>query len=176
MISVGKFKARATGNVVLGESAKKGTPFIELYFRVVDGDAAGEEVRWTGYFSDKTKERTIESLQFCGWAGDDLSEFADGELHGLDASDVQITIEHEEYTTDSGEQRRSPRVAWVNKLGGYLNVQSAMKKDAAAAFAERMRGIVLKMRDKNLGKGDDSFPHGENVPKQTGTGGARKGW
>lgn len=176
-ITEGKYKARATGEVVLGNSAKKGTPFIECYFEILDGDNKGGKVRWTSYFSDKTAERTIEAMQIAGWDGEDLSEFGDGGLHGLDKNEVEIVVELEEYEVE-GEKRTSPRVQWVNKLGGYLNVQNAMGPEQAASFGEKMKGLVLKVRSKKPTQGDGTdFPHGANAlaeePKKTGTGGRR---
>ena len=170
-----RYKARATGSVVLGTSAEKRTPFIEFYFRITEGENAGGEVRWTGFFGERSAARTIESLQFCGWEGDDLGEFADGELHGLDRNEVEIVVQFEEYEKD-GERRVTPRVAWVNRLGGYLNVQNAMSKDEAKAFGERMKGLVLKTKAKKSPaeqrEESDSFDFGANVgpSKATGTG------
>lgn len=177
MITDGKYKARATGNVVLGKSAKKETPFIELYFEITEGEQAGGKARWTGYFADKSSERTIEALQIAGWQGEDLAEFSDGGLHGLDANEVEIVVELEEYEHE-GETRTSPRVQWVNRLGGYLNVQNKMTSEAAESFGEKMKGLVLKMKSKKPEAGDGTdFPHGANAPadeqKKTGTGGRR---
>lgn len=183
-ITNGKYKARANGEVVLGKSAEKKTPFIELYFVITEGENAGGEVRWTGYFSEKTAERTIQSLQHCGWQGEDPSEFADGDLHGLDANEVEIVVELEEYEKD-GERRTAPRVQWVNRLGGYLNVQNAMSKDEAKSFGESMRGLVLKMKKKapppNPGNPGTDFNFGANAnqsgqAEKAAAAGQRKGW
>lgn len=177
MIKDGKYKARATGQVVLGTSSKAKTPFIELYFRISEGEHEGEEARWTGYFGPKSSERTIESLQLCGWEGDDVGEFADSELHGLDANEVQIVVELEEYETEDGERKATPRVQWVNKLGGYLNVQNAMPASEAASFGERMKGLVLKLK-KAKGiptDADADFAFGANAPPQKASG-TKKGW
>lgn len=176
-ITNGKYKARATGQVVLGTSSKAKTPFIECYFKLVGGENDGSEVRWTGYFGGQSAERTIESLQHCGWQGDDVSEFADGELHGLDSNDVEVVVELETYEKD-GESRTSPRVQWVNKTGGYLNVQNAMTKSEAANFGEAMKGLVLKLKAKKPAPSEAAdFPHGANAPAATkATGTTRKGW
>lgn len=172
----GRYKARAIAPVNLGTSKEKGTPFVECYFEITDGENKGGRARWTAYFTEKSAERTIESLQIAGWGGDDVGEFADGELHGLDANEVEIVVELEEYEKD-GEKRVTPRVQWVNRLGGYLNVQNAMTKEAAASFGDRMKGLVLKVREKSgskpAGDGTD-FNYGANAkdappPKATGT-------
>ncbi len=153
-ITAGMYKARVDGECVLGESAKKGTPFIEFNLRLSEGDNKGGYVRYTGYFSENTNERTIQSLQICGWAGDDIGEFADGKLHGLDANEVSIVVELEEYEVikdgvATGEKRTSPRVAWINRSGGFLNTAAKMDPGKAARFGETMRGIVLKAKEKN---------------------------
>ncbi len=168
-ITNGTYRAKASGEVVLGSSSKKGTPFIECYFEITKGDNLGGKVRWTAYFSEKTNERTIESLQYCGWKGDDLSEFSDGKLHGLDSNEVEIVVELEEYQDAEGNPKHSPKVQWVNRSGGYLNVASAMNSEAAQSFGERMRGLILAMKAKkpqDAGSGTD-FPHGANAPSTT---------
>jgi hypothetical protein len=165
MISDGRYRARAVGEVVLGESSEKKTPFIEFYFQITEGENKGGQAKWSGYFGPKSSERTIEALGHCGWKGEDLSEFADNGLHGLDANEVEVVIELEEYENKDGEKKTSPRVAWVNALGGRVNVDNAMAPDAAASFGERMKGLVLKVRErKPNGAGADEFPHGANAP------------
>lgn len=167
MIAAGKYKARAVGEVVLGEtSGTPPTPYVECMFRIADGEEAGQEVRWTGYLSMKQgpsgktpAERVFESLKHCGWDSDDgaISVFADGGLHGIDTNEVEIVVEHESKEKD-GETRTYASVRWVNRLGGGgVNVQNRMSKDKADAVAERMRGLALKV----LSKGDD-FAFGAN--------------
>ncbi len=165
MITNGTYRAKASGNCVLGTSKNKGTPYLEFYFQILDGENKGGRVRWTGYFTENTSERSIQSLQVCGWQGEDLSDFEDGELHGLDACDVEIVVELEEYEDQEGNTKRSPRVQWVNRAGGFLNTESAMNPQAAKSFGDRMRGLVLKSREKNAPKGAADFPHGANDPR-----------
>lgn len=177
-ITADKYKARAVGQVVLGESGTKKTPFIEFYFEITDGENKGGQVRWTGYFpdgNDKVKKRTVESLQYCGWTGEDLAEFLDGELHGLDANEVQIDVGIEEYEKD-GEKRSAPRVQWVNKSGGFLNVQNAMSKDKAESFSDRMRGLVMKSREKIAKTDGTDFEFGENAKPDQKKASGTKGW
>ena len=164
----GRYKARAEGIVVLGNSKDKGTPFIEFYLQIAEGEEKGKRVRWTGYFTEKTQERTIDALQTCGWAGDDLSEFSDGHLHGLDANEVEIVTELEEYEKN-GEKKTTPRVKWINKSGGWVNVENAMAPDAAASFGEKMKGLVVKAREKRGTPGDGAaFNFGANEKKAAG--------
>jgi hypothetical protein len=176
MIEKGKYKGRAVGEVVLGFSKEKGTPFIECFFEVTEGRFEGERVRWTSYFTDtpdkngKTvAERTVESLQACGWMGDDVGEFADHELHGLDTHEVQIVVDVGSYQKD-GETKTAARVQWINRLQG-LNLENAMGAADAQAFGARMKGLVLALKQKKpQPAGDPSmagaeFPFGANAPK-----------
>ncbi len=149
MIQAGTYKAKVQGECVLGASNQKGTPFIEFYLTIIDGDSKGQRAKWTGYFTENTNERSIQSLQICGWSGEDLSEFADGALHGLDSNDVEIVVELEDYENEAGETKTAARVAWINRAGGFLNKTAKMDPGAAASFGDRMRGLVLKSKDKN---------------------------
>ena len=150
MITAGKYTARACGESLIG-TAKTGSNFIQFYLVVTDGEFKGERVRWTGYFTENTNVRTLQSLRTCGWRGDDLGEFGDVGLHGLDANEVEIVVEMEEYKGDNEKYKGKffPRVAWINGLSGFLNKKAAMNPAAAAAFGERMRGLVLKTKEKN---------------------------
>ncbi len=150
-ITAGKYIGRATGDVVLGASKNKGTPYIEFMFDVSgDANEGPATVRWTGYFTEKSSERTIEALQNCGWQGDNLSEFEDHGLHGLDANEVELVVEVEEWQGTDGSMRETPKVAWVNKLGGGsgVKVDNAMDKGASQAFGDKMRGLVLATKAK----------------------------
>jgi hypothetical protein len=161
-ITNGTYKAKATGQVVLGTSSQKGTPFIEFYFAIIGGEHEGKTVRWTSYFSEKTSERTIQSLQYCGWQGEDLAEFADGGLHGLDTNEVAVVVELEEYDDrQTGEKKTAAKVQWVNKAVGYLNTANAMNQEAALSFSEKMRGLVIAMKEKSAGT---DFAFGANAP------------
>lgn len=180
----GTFRGRACGQVVLGNSAKKGTPQIQFYFGITKGPHEGERVRWTGYFGEKSATRTIESLQHCGWMGEDLAEFQDGELHGLDRNEVELVVEMELWTVqvedEQGnvheDERSAPRVQWVNAGTGFLNIENAMKPEEAASFGDKMRALVLKAKQKKgLPPAEDpaSFNYGANAPPQAAAGGRK---
>lgn len=181
-ITNGKYKARACGDVVLGESAQKGTPYIEFFVEITEGEQKGGKARFTGYFGPNSSERTLESLVFCGWPGDDVSEFVDHGLHGLDANEIEAVIEIEEWKDKGTEEVRSaPRVQWINKLGGRVNVDNAMDPEKAASFGAKMKGLAQATRAKKpvAGTGAD-FPHGANAPpaepEKAAGGTKRKAW
>lgn len=164
-IENGKYKSRACGQVVLGESSQKGTPFIEFFVEIQEGENKGGKARFTGYFGPNSSERTVEALGFCGWKGDDLSEFADGELHGLDANDIEAVIEIEEWVDKTTEEKRfAPKVQWINRFGGRISVDNAMAPDKAAAFGAKMKGLVQATRQRKPGGDGAEFNHGANAP------------
>ena len=152
MITNGTYKARATA-VLLTKSSQKGTPLIQVNFQIQDeGEFHGETIRWDGYLTEKTAERTLESLGYCGWKGDDISVFTkEGVLDGCDLNDVSIVVEMEPYegTDEKYVGKSFPRVQWVNKTGGRgLNVENAMPVAEAVVFAEKMKGLVHKTKAK----------------------------
>jgi hypothetical protein len=160
----GTFRGRVVGEVVLGTSSQKGTPFIQFYGEVTqDGDFKGKRARYDGYFTSNTEERTLESLLICGWTGDDLSEFTDGKLHGLDTNEVDFVIEEEEYEDENGNPRTASKIKWINRAGGggKLFVENAMSEAAAKAFGAKMRGLVLKSRRKSAPKNSAAPPNRE---------------
>ena len=68
----------------------------------------------------------------CGWRGDDLSVFAEGEPLPADmTTEVELDVQHETY-----KDQVQVRVVWVNAAGGPT-VKSSMSKAAAQAFAAR---------------------------------------
>lgn len=135
MLDRGTYKARAY-DAALGVSSK-GTEQIAVAFRVTEGDYAGQSITYYGFFSEKTVDRTLESLRHMGWTGDDLTS-----LDGIDANEVEIVVDHEE--DQQGEMRA--RVRWVNKPGSGLAMKERMSPQAAKAFAAKMKAKAIKSR------------------------------
>lgn len=122
------------------------TPAVAVRFRLTDGPRRANYITWDGWLTDKAFDRTIESLQYCGWKGDDLRD-----LQGLDANEVSLVIELEDYTDPNGEFKQIPKVRWVNG-GSGLSMKGRMTESEAAVFAEKMRGRIHAMQKK---KGND---------------------
>ena len=148
--TAGTYKARATKALLAQVGANK-TPAMQVVFQIIDeGPAHGDTIRWDGWLTDKTQERTIEALGHCGWTGDDISVYAKegAPLQGMDLNDVELVVEMESYEKD-GEKKTAAKVQWVNRIGGRgLNVDNAMPEAEAVAFAQKMKGLVLKARAK----------------------------
>lgn len=139
-----KYNAKAVATQ-FGTSSKGNTQ-IAVTFEVVEHpDLAGSEITWLGHFTEKTTDRTIESLQHAGWQGDDLSE-----LDQLDAAacskmlpdTVEIVVAPEEYDGDV-----NLKVQWVNKPGaGRFAFKEPLTGQGLKAFAAQMRGTVRGMK------------------------------
>ncbi len=131
LISEGTFRARATEGA-LGFTSK-GSEQIAVSLQLLDGPDEGKAITWYGYFTDKTMDRTLESLRLLGWASDDLSD-----LTGIDQQNVHIVVEHE--TDNDGVVRA--RVRWING-GGGVQLKERMNEGEAKSFAAKMKGRVL---------------------------------
>lgn len=121
---------------------------VVLRFRIDSGEHAGQELNWYGYFTDRTWERTLESLRYCGFKGDNLDQ-----LGPLDQQ-VSIVVGHNEY-----EGKTSARVDWINRLGeGSISLSNPMKGDELRKFAASMRKRVQGVPEVDGPKGDvDAF-------------------
>jgi hypothetical protein len=139
-IANGTYRAKPI-EAKLGQTAA-GNPQVGVLFEVTqDGPEKGKRITWYGYFTEKTEERTLESLRHCGWVGDDITQL------GSLKSDVAIVIEAEPDQKDASVMR--PRVKWVNS-GGSTGV--AMKTELAAGKAaslqERIKARVALLAAK----------------------------
>ena len=102
MIAPGTVKARAS-TMRFTNSSEKGTPGVEVVFNILEGPDKGTNVVWRGWMTEKTRVRTAESLEACGFDGENDATVTKNEVY--------IVIEHEEY-----EGKTRPRVAWVNDM------------------------------------------------------------
>lgn len=129
MIARGTYTARA-GSFEFGVTAKD-SDFVSVEFEIRGGPAhVGERIGWRGYFTEKTTDRTLESLKHAGWDGRDVML-----LQGLGSRDCQIVVDHEEY-----DGKTYARVQWVNAHGGGgLGPGQQMDEARKRAFAARMR-------------------------------------
>jgi hypothetical protein len=120
-------KARSWG---LGES-KSGKEQVGVEFEILTPDAEFKTLTWYGYFTEKTLDRTIESLRIMGWTGNDLEQ-----LSGLDTNEVDLVVDEEEY-----EGKLHTKVQWVNRVGG-LQIKAPLSPEKTRSFAAAMKDRI----------------------------------
>lgn len=156
MIAEGKYVARAE-DIDFGV-ADTGSEYVAMSFCIMEGPHQGDRYTWRSYFNtSENAERSLKSLRYCGWDGDDLESISSEQLHNL----VQVTIEHQEY-----EGKTYPRIVWVNQLGG-LAIKTKMDESTKRAFAQRMRGLAMKIpRSLANGVKSEDRPTQQPSPQQ----------
>lgn len=131
-LSPGTYRARPV-SAALGYTMN-GNEQIAVTFETLD--PAGERITWYGFFTEKTSDRTLQSLRYCGWQGNDMSDFAGESLPAGFDQEVDIVVEREEY-----KGKTYTKVAWVNN-GGSMALRNAMTPDQAKAFGAKMRRTI----------------------------------
>lgn len=145
-----RYRARAK-TWGLGET-DKGTEQVAVEFEILTENAEMNHIVWYGYFSEKTWERTVESLRACGWEGADLTD-----LQGLEKNEVELVIEDEEYNGNP-----VAKVRWVNRPGG-LALKAPLTGERARSFAATMREQIKAM---DAAGGRKPAPKAAAKPKQ----------
>lgn len=136
----GRYKAIAH-DWSTGLSNAKGTPFVKIGFKILEGEYAGRIVDWYGWMTEKTVERVATDLSALGYDGDDpLADFARAkhadQLPGK-IRPVQLVIRHEEW-----KERVQVRVAYINEINESKPVDDATRASVRDAFraAKAARG------------------------------------
>lgn len=160
MIAAGKYLARPL-QAQLGYTGT-GKEQVAVLFQVRDGQPhAGEKITWYGYFTEATTDRTLESLEYCGWDGEGLTDESLNSIGNVD-TDVELVIDDE----PDLEGKMRARVRWVNKPGGRgIAVKQALSTAEAQAFDQRMKGAILARKQKRAQQpqqSDSSFDYGAN--------------
>ena len=139
----GSYKARAVSADMI-TSSKKNTPGVTVTLRVEDeGPFKGELTDWTGWLTDGTKARTAESLALMGFDGTDLTT--------VTRNEVVIVVEDEEWTTEKGEKRTTPRVRWINDPSRGGAKFAAMDPAQKQSMLSELRGLVLAQKQSKPG-------------------------
>lgn len=153
--SEGRFRARAVEGA-WGQS-QSGTEQVAVMFEL----ESGSKMTWYGYLTEKTSERTMNSLIACGVS--DLETLA-----GLGDEDVEVVIEHETYN-----DKTRAKIQWVNRLGsGGVAMKNKAEGSALKSMLKKHQGNFLKLQKqaggapapanrqskKAAGAGDDDIP------------------
>lgn len=130
------FKATAV-EAALTQS-KAGNAMIKVTFQLLEPPHT--LLVWNGMLhSEKMTARTLDSLRYAGWKGDDLSL-----VTFPSENEVSLTLENEEY-----EGKQHTKVAWVNKAGDSgFKVKSDLAPAEQMALAAKLKGAVLAHKAK----------------------------
>ena len=139
MIATGNVRARAATPMSLVKSPDKGTPGVQITFRLLDGPDKDSAIDWIGWLSEKTTGRTAEALGLMGYDGDDPTT--------VTRKDVVLVIEHEEYSKADGTQAKRAKVAWVNDPSGGGRMEMMSVTEAAGA-KDRLRAALMAVKSK----------------------------
>lgn len=142
MISTGTYRAKAIRPIQWSESPEKHTPGAVVRIKILEGPEGTKDqsIDWVGWLSDKTVERTQESLATMGYDGDDDASVMRNEF--------EVVIEHETFTRTNGEQDTRPRAAWINKPGGAGRFDAMGPAEIAGAKA-RLKAAALAAKNKS---------------------------
>lgn len=127
----------------------KGEDFMVIaYIQLIDHPETFP-IPWRGTFGDtlmakgtkneKTvRKRTVESLRYMGFKGEDLAEVETQELDQI----ISVVVEHDEH-----DGKEYLKIAWVNQNGGGSIQFTPMKKSDIKNFAKKMRAGLSKIND-----------------------------
>jgi hypothetical protein len=165
VIAAGPHRALAQ-SIQFGHAGDDNKEQVVVEFKLTDASDPdfGYSISWFGFFTDKALQRTIESLRYLGWKGDDLAELPTLAETGMLPEEVDLVVEHEEY---KGALRA--KVAWVNKPGGgRVQLAKPMEADSLKSFAARMKGSIAAAERAPRQK--------SNAPAQRNSGTYRQGF
>ncbi len=121
--AAGVVVTHAIGDVVMGADGKP----------VHDSETVAAEL----YFSDLARDRSIQSVQFLGYSGDDYASLARGQ-GPLDANEIELEMEMDNYNPS----RPRLKVKWINQIG--FGKAPAASDDAIRALSMSIKGSVAK--------------------------------
>lgn len=142
MIAPGKYQANVADYTA--DVSPNGKPYVKVWLNVENQG----QVTWTGYLTEKTQERTIQSLTYMGFKGDDIGVLADGVLsQALDlTTPVNITVIHE--TDKNNPAKKYAKVQWVNRAGQTARVIDPVKNAQAKSQLSQFNGTLKKVQSE----------------------------
>ena len=111
-------------------TASTGTKQCLVMF-TVEYDDGSVVLPWFGFFGSESWERTVQSLRYCGFRGDDISTINSQKLD----EPVTVKVEHEE----RNDGRVYARVAFVNRPGARIKFNSPMGANELRHFAAQLK-------------------------------------
>ena len=125
-------------------------------------DEEGNRITWYGYFTEKTIDRTMETLAILGWDAEKYDHRI-ASLHDTDilvGAEAEIVVEAEEY-----EGRTRHKVRWVNAVGAG-GAQDPLSAGEAADFSERMRAAFITAKGPQPNRAPRQAPPGAALDRK----------
>lgn len=117
-----------------GASFVKGTEFVNIGFRIEEGEYKGRLVSKDFWLSERALKISARDLSTLGYEGDDpLTDFSRAKTHEdipLPRKRLQVVIRHEEYNGNV-----SARVKFINVLSEATPLGAEQRASMKAAFA-----------------------------------------
>jgi hypothetical protein len=140
-IKPGKYMAKVLEGKI-DKSKEKGTPYFGINFEI----EGGQQVKWQGWLTENTKERTFEALAICGFDGN----YDDNGYAPKSSFDpfvkIEIDVENEQYTDANGLPKTASKVKWVNKPGWLWGKTSGSAKDILGGIDLKKEMTVARQK------------------------------
>lgn len=111
------------------KKAKSGTEYLEIWFNLVDHP--GDQVRWSGSFTEAAYPYTFEAMRICGW-----NSATPAEIEDLSANEVELVLEEKTYNG-----RTTQEVKFINEPGRAQSL-GQLSDTERKAFGAKMAGKV----------------------------------
>jgi hypothetical protein len=138
IIAKGTYLARAV-SCTTDTNADKTKECFVVKFSIDSGEHAGTELYYRGWLTEKTVDRTLDSLRYCGWDSDDVTDVLRPEI--ISRKQVSLSVEVDEY-----QGRLKNVVAWVNDPS--RRPKGSLDNAAAKLLAARLKGAAIASRNR----------------------------
>jgi hypothetical protein len=141
----GQYKA-VPSNWGFSKTPEKGTEqiFVEM---LIDAGESTETLTWFGYFTDKAKDRTIETIYKLGFNGDFDGLASGHDTKALDISNqVMVTIENDTY-----DGKETFKIKWINAIGEQHGIKR-LDKAEAMAIINKFKGDIISKKPVSVKK------------------------
>lgn len=156
MIPEGKYKVRGVEGALVAVG-QNNTEAVQVIVEIAqDGPHKGERYRWDGWLTEKTAQRTLESLRHLGWKTDMLDDLA-----GIQDKEAVAVIEHE---TNERDGKVYPRVQWINGVGASIKEEQRVNGAGAKALAQRFAAMARGTRAGATSSGAVAAPNSGRQP------------
>lgn len=144
MVQPGTYEAKISDYGV--KQTNNGKTFIEIQFSV-EGQGT---VKWNGYLTEKTVERTFQTLAYCGLSGSDPTVLAEGPSSGALDMDSPMNILVEIQKDKDGAPTKYTQIRYINRISKPVSPeQRASAKAAMAQFTGDWMKVKTEMGIKS---------------------------